>query len=299
MFAMAGSGSKKGHHATRTSWVPVSCSPKSGWRQGRLNAGQRERAPNSVPPPWLGARADPLGQRERADEGLVAVMPRIRLGLSSNLGVDVMSKKIRSFLLFPLVPAVLLGSLCAVVQAADAKATKWSDRATWPNKKVPVAGEKVEIATGKNVILDVSPPALGGLTINGKLSFADKSDLELSTEWILVHGELEVGTEAKPFTHKATITLTDNVKNEQMMGMGDRGIMLSGGTLNLHGDRSNTWTKLAKTADAGSTSIEVLNAAQWKVGDEIVLASTDYNPRQAERRTISAISGNNITLDRK
>src|SRR5690606_35291626 len=43
----------------------------------------------------------------------------------------------------------------------------------------------------------------------------------------------------------------------------------------------------------------VLNAAQWKVGDEIVLASTDYDARQAERRTIAAIRGNKITLDRK
>ena len=81
--------------------------------------------------------------------------------------------------------------------------------------------------------------------------------------------------------------------------MGDRGIMISGGTLNLHGDRTNTWTKLASTAKAGSTSIEVLNAAGWRVGDEIVLASTDFDPRQAERRTISAISGNTITLDKK
>jgi cell migration-inducing and hyaluronan-binding protein len=115
----------------------------------------------------------------------------------------------------------------------------------------------------------------------------------------MVHGELAIGTEAKPYTHKATITLTDNVKDEQMMGMGDRGIMLSGGTLNLHGNRSNSWTKLSKTAEAGSNSIEVLNAAQWKAGDEIVLASTDYDPRQAERRTIAAIKGNSITLDRK
>ena len=33
------------------------------------------------------------------------------------------------------------------------------------------------------------------------------------------------------------------------------------------------------------------------MGDEIVLASTDYNPRQAETRHITAISGNTITLD--
>jgi hypothetical protein len=201
--------------------------------------------------------------------------------------------------LFALVPAVLLGSVFAVVQGAEAKATKWSDPASWPNKKVPAAGDKVEIPSGKSVILDVSPPALGGVTINGKLTFADNADVELTTEWIMLHGELAAGTEARPHARKATITLTDNVKSEEMMGMGDRGIMLSGGTLNLHGDRTNTWTKLAATANAGATSIQVLNASGWRVGDEIVLASTDYDPRQAERRTITALAGNNITLDKK
>lgn len=173
----------------------------------------------------------------------------------------------------------------------------WSDPSTWPDNKVPAAGDTVEIASDMEVILDVSTPELGGLTIGGKLSFADNADLELSTEWILVFGELEIGTEASPHTSNATITLTDNVKGEQLMGMGDRGIMLSGGTLNLHGNRTNTWTKLAETAEASSNAIEVLNAAQWQVGDEIVLASTDYNPRQAETRHITAISGNSITLD--
>src|SRR6185295_11714867 len=140
---------------------------------------------------------------------------------------------------------------------------------------------------------------------NGKLSFADDKDLELTTEWVMLHGELEIGTEAKPHTRKATITLTDNVKDEDISGVGgttdrvERGIMLMGGTLNLHGVTKNTWTKLLATAAAGSTSIQVLNAAGWKVGEEIILASTDFDPRQAERRTISAISGNTITLDKK
>jgi len=204
----------------------------------------------------------------------------------------------RSVLFFSLIPAVMLGSVFAVVQAAEAKATKWSSPATWPNRKVPAAGDKVEIPSGKSVILDVSPPALNGLTINGKLTFADNADVELTTEWVMIHGELQIGTEAKPHTRKATITLTDAVKEEEMMGMGDRGIMLAGGTLNLHGDRTHTWTKLSATAAAGATSIQVLDAAGWRVGDEIVLASTDYDPRQAERRTIAAVSGNTITLDK-
>jgi cell migration-inducing and hyaluronan-binding protein len=216
-----------------------------------------------------------------------------------------MNNRYRPFLSALLVPALALAGASAVVDAAQeqnsqaVKATRWSDRATWPGRKVPRAGDKVTIPRGKAVILDVSPPALGGVTIEGKLSFANDADIELTTEWIMLHGELEIGTETAPHTHKATITLTDNVRDESMMGMGDRGIMISGGTLNLHGDRTNAWTKLAKTASVGSSSIEVLDASGWRVGDEIVLASTDFDPRQAERRTIAAIDGNTITLDRK
>ena len=116
-----------------------------------------------------------------------------------------------------------------------------------------------------------APLPLRSLTIEGKLSFADNKDLELTTEWVMVHGELEIGTEAKPHTRKATITLTDNVKDEDMTGIGgtndrsDRGIMMMGGTLNLHGNRTNSWTKLSKTAEAGSNSIEVLNGG-WLAG---------------------------------
>ena len=69
-----------------------------------------------------------------------------------------------------------------------------------------------------NVVLDVSPPPLHGLTINGKLSFSNNADLELTTEWVLVHGELDIGSETHPHTRKATITLTDNVPDENISG---------------------------------------------------------------------------------
>jgi len=208
-----------------------------------------------------------------------------------------------------LVPAFLVLGGYTVVKAQQkastpASAKRWSDAATWPDKKVPGKDAVVTIGRDMDVVLDVTPPALHGLTINGKLSFADNKDLELTTEWIMVHGELEIGTEAKPHTHQATITLTDNIKDEDFGGMGgndrsDRGIMLMGGTLNLHGTEKNSWTKLSKTAAAGSNTIEVLNPGDWKKGQTIVLASTDFDPHQAERRTIAAIRGNTITLDKK
>jgi G8 domain len=164
---------------------------------------------------------------------------------------------------------------------------------------VPGKDAVVTIEKDMDVVLDVSPPPLHGLRVNGKLSFADNKDLELTTEWIMLHGELEIGTEAKPHTRNATITLTNNVPGEDIDAMGDRGIMLMGGTLSLHGNRKDSWTKLVKTAAAGSNTIEVLNAGDWKKGDVIVVASTDFDPHQAERRTIASVSGKVITLDQK
>jgi len=214
-----------------------------------------------------------------------------------------MRTQYRSFVFALLVPALFLVSTLDVVAADQERGSHaleqelWSNPATWPDGKVPRAGDTVSIEKGKDVLLDVSPPPLNGLHIAGKLSFSDKADIELTTEWIMVHGELAIGTEAKPHTRQATITLTDNVPGEEHDGMGDRGIMIAGGTLNLHGDRKNSWTKLAATAKAGGARIEVLNARGWRKGDVIVLASTDFDATQAERRTIAAIAGNVITLD--
>src|ERR1700723_4230229 len=174
----------------------------------------------------------------------------------------------RSLLLLSLlVPAFLGLGGYAVAQGQQkgspaAGAKRWSDAATWPDKKVPAKDALVTINKDTNVVMDVSPMPLHGLTIEGKLSFADDNDLEVTTEWIRVNGELEIGTEAKPHTKKATITLTDNVKDEDMTGTGgtndrsDRGIMLMGGTLNLHGNRTNSWTSLSRTAEPGGNPIE-------------------------------------------
>jgi len=196
-----------------------------------------------------------------------------------------------------LLPAMLSLGI-GMSAAAKGGQSLWSDPATWPSGKVPGAGDAVEIGRDMDVVLDVTPPALRSLTIQGKLSFSDAKDIGLETEWIYVPGgELAIGSEAKPYTHNASITLTDSIRDEDIHTMGDRGIMLMGGTLNLHGDRDHTWTKLASTARAGTTRIEVLDASGWRKGDEIVLASTDFNPRQAERRHITAVTGNVLTLD--
>jgi hypothetical protein len=225
-----------------------------------------------------------------------------------------MRKQIRLFLYACPVPACLLLAMgngvaaqgnehhanMAIDVAAPAAITrtvKWSDASAWPSGKVPAAGEEVTVPRGTEMVLDVSPPALRSITVQGKLTFADERDLDLVTDWIYVPGgEVQIGTEASPFQHNATITLTDTVPGEDINTMGDRGIMLMSGTLNVHGNRNHTWTKLSSIVAAGATSINVLDASGWRAGDEIVLASTDFNPRQAERRTITRVSGNTISF---
>ncbi len=60
-------------------------------------------------------------------------------------------------------------------------------------------------------------------------------------------------------------------------------------TLDIHGaPRTTQWTEITATAAKGATTIK-LPDTDWKVGEEIVIASTSFNPREAERRTITAI----------
>ncbi len=60
--------------------------------------------------------------------------------------------------------------------AAITRTVKWSDASAWPSGKVPAAGEEVTIPRGTEMMLDVSPPELRSLTVQGKLTFADERD---------------------------------------------------------------------------------------------------------------------------
>jgi hypothetical protein len=78
-----------------------------------------------------------------------------------------MRKKNRSFLRMSLLSASLLVSVFTIVQAQNsgataAKATKWSDPATWPNHKVPGRRRQGHHRRrDKDVVLDVNTTAAG------------------------------------------------------------------------------------------------------------------------------------------
>ncbi len=174
-------------------------------------------------------------------------------------------------------------------------ALPWSDPATWGGQ-LPQAGEVVTIPADRAVLLDVEPPTLRGITIDGTLAVADR-DMTIRTGWIVVNGRLAVGTEAAPLTRDVVIEV-DPQPGDQVAGAGEGPIAVQGGTLDLHGQvPTHTWTRLASTAVVGSTTLSLQEAPGWGVGDQVVIAATGLDADQAEVRTVTAVSGTTVTLD--
>ena len=166
-----------------------------------------------------------------------------------------------------------------VVPPVPSTGALWSDPATWGGTK-PGAGASVFIPAGKQVVIDENTPALGELTIEGELLFKPAIAAELSADVIRVQrgGALRAGTASAPFTGLATITLRSTDIAASATGMGTRGILVdSGGKLELFGKSpAVTWTKLNAHANAGSTALTLAKAVDWKAGDQIVLAPTEW-----------------------
>ena len=179
----------------------------------------------------------------------------------------------------------------------------WSSNSSWASfgATKPVAGSAVTIPAGVHIILDETPPALASLTINGTLEFAYQ-DLGLTSGWIMVMGTMQVGTATRPYANRATITLTATNVDEQVMGMGTRGIMVMGGKLDLHGvPPTRHVTKLNDHAAAGSTTLSLADAVSWRVSDQIVIATSDYygaGTGSAQRTSITAINGTTVEYRR-
>lgn len=160
-------------------------------------------------------------------------------------------------------------------------------------------GSEVVIPGGRTITLDVSPPALARLTVEGTLTIADSTDVRLTTCGIVVQdgGRFEAGSEEHPFAHRLTITLTGSDAGESVMGMGSKllGVM---GTLDLHGAPRAGWTRLGASARAGASTFQLADDPGWTAGDRLVIASTEFVPTEAEEVTVTGVQGTTVTIDR-
>ena len=179
----------------------------------------------------------------------------------------------------------------------------WSDQSIWPNELLPQNDTDVYINCSLYILVDVPLPRIKTLSICGGLEFLDECDHILEANLILIdNGHLIAGSEDMPFQHQLTIILNGNLSSPEYrlpnLGpvLGAKGIGVFG-QLSLHGkNRSPTWTFLAQTAKEGDTQVVLSQAVDWQIGDEIVIASTFYEAKQTEERTITNISNDGLTL---
>ncbi|XP_059501744.1 PKHD1 like 1, tandem duplicate 1 isoform X2 [Stegostoma tigrinum] len=178
----------------------------------------------------------------------------------------------------------------------------WSSRYTWGGDTPPETGSLVVITKGQTVLLDQSTPVLKMLVIQGGTLLFDDADIELQTENILIldGGVFQIGTESSPFRHKAIITLHGHLRAKELPLYGAKTLAVREGTLDLHGlPVPVTWTHLAQTAEAGSSTLILQKPVTWRPGDKIVIASTGdrHSQRENEDRIIEAVSDDGRTLN--
>ncbi|HXD85451.1 MAG TPA: G8 domain-containing protein [Urbifossiella sp.] len=210
----------------------------------------------------------------------------------------------------------------------SAKSGAWSAASTWEGNAVPGAGARVLIREGHRVAYDAkSDSVIRGINIAGTLAFDPNRDTVLNvglikiqpgdeyseegfdcdghlpnTEGIKHRPELLVGTAEQPIAKNAVIRLhyLDGMKKDSCPA-----IVCCGGRWESHGlPLSRTWVKLGASAKGGDSTVSLAEAvAGWKVGDRIIVTASEVHGSSktestTEERTIAAIDGTKLTLDK-
>ena len=181
---------------------------------------------------------------------------------------------------------------------------QWSNASQWPNGKLPVANDVVNIPPAWRVNLDIDPPNLQTLVVDGQLMFdptRTSSVLTASIIWARL-GNITAGNPNNPFPGQILINMTGNRTSQQLVIDANiesaSNILAVTGSLRLYGINPNhSWTKLSVSANPGDTTISLTHNVDWGVGDTIVIAPTESDPNAYETRKITGGGGNTLTLD--
>lgn len=193
----------------------------------------------------------------------------------------------------------------------------WTNVSIWPGHVLPVAGDNVVITADKWVVMDINPPALASVTVNGKLSFqrgrGAESNLTLVTGNLVIYGEFEIDFHNRTADGAANVVLNGDKQSSKPVLIGEgifpgSKVIAVPGSLKVVGQKvEKTWLRLKITANFGDTSVVLDGLAKdWAVGDSVGFSPTAYFTRSGdawydadardtngvENRVISAISFN-------
>ena len=157
----------------------------------------------------------------------------------------------------------------------------YHDPSLWGGS-LPAKGEDFSIPENTRVVITRTlTRQLGIVSIpeTSELIFAENADgIRLDLVGMQVYGKLTIGSETCRMETPVTITLHGSRPNDAVTNVPApqiKGISVSGGTLNLHGKRYfHTWSRLAQTVEAGSTTILLQTSVNWEPGQQVILVTT-------------------------
>jgi len=120
--------------------------------------------------------------------------------------------------------------------------TYWSDANSWTNrnKTLPKDGDTVVIESGWNMILDINTPNLTKITINGRLTFLNTTNITMISGSIFVYaGELLIGSKDYPYKYNAKIQLeggrySSSIAFDGNVELGNK-VLANVGSIKMHG----------------------------------------------------------------
>ena len=200
-------------------------------------------------------------------------------------------------------------------QGRPVDARIWSNTADWEgtqpeyggaNGQLPKDGDDVMILPTWWMVDDVGElPKLKRLFIYGVLELENGRDHTLRAEIVLIsglHGMLIAGWPDKPMPNNVIISLLGNHNTKDMpltrnLNLGAKALGVFG-RLQLFGKRHNVhWTRLSKTINAGDNIVELADQVDWEKGDEILITTTTFESKQAEKFIIKSIENGGKTLE--
>lgn len=212
------------------------------------------------------------------------------------------------------IPNPVHGSGQRVVAGCKGVATPcaWEAASTWTTGVVPDGNSRVIVDGVVRIGGETAVSHAIGIYPSGQLSFAPNANTRLRTADLVVFegGSLEIGRLSQPIAddHTAEIIIRDlPFQNDPKQHL--RGIVVVNGTFHAHG--RGVWEAFIRTASepqAATTAIALsssAHAANWRVGDELVLPTSSQCPIatnegtcpvETEDRTIAAISPDGLSL---
>ena len=178
--------------------------------------------------------------------------------------------------------------------------SKWSDDQTWGGF-APGEDDAVHVPKGLNLLFDIdASPLLQLVNVEGSLIFEDSIKPRTFDCFIILNknGYIEIGTEDEPYMGDLTITMHGAPWSPKLPIFGNKVMAVLDGKIEMHGQpRSLPWHELGSTANVDDDFItlnqlpEGVSSLDWQEGEKIVIASTDFDGRHAETRTITFVKG--------